>query len=85
MKAKNFLLLFLLSEIGVNVYAIDWEAKIDGICYKSNYKGVYVVRDVTNLEPSMYSGDIVIPDSVTYQGITYPVKYIESHAFAGLG
>lgn len=85
MKAKNFLLLFLLSEIGVNVYAIDWEAKIDGICYKSNYKGVYVVRDVTNLEPSMYSGDIVIPDSVTYQGITYPVKYIESHAFAGSG
>lgn len=30
---------------------------------------------------SEYSGDIIIPSSVTYEGITYNVTYIKSYAF----
>ncbi len=72
MKKKILLLLMLL--IGcLNINAFE----ADGITYK--------ITSEENLEVEVrydkYSGDIVIPESVTYNGTTYSVTAIGNEAF----
>ena len=74
MKRINLIFLFIVIECfaGIRLYAYD--AVIDGIYY--NFSGQNAT--VTN---GYYSGIIVIPESVTYQGITYSVTSIGNSAF----
>lgn len=55
----------------------EYSFKVDGICYKYNSDStVYVTRgDMT------YSGDISIPESVTYKRVTYTVTGIGGWTF----
>lgn len=61
----------------MSVCAYDFE--IDGILYNLYSNGVIVTHNENLTE--FYTGDIVIPEQVTYQGITYRVVSIDEKAF----
>ena len=83
----TFLLTALLSAVGANVYAHNIEvANADGVTI------YYVWTNQTELKVSYrgsnydsysneYSGAVNIPESVTYNGKTYPVTSIGGSAF----
>jgi len=73
----TFFLTMQLSMMGVDMFAYD--AKVDGIYY--NLSGE--VATVTRNSSGDYSGDVVIPPSVTYNGTIYPVTSIEDWTFYG--
>ncbi len=90
MKQQNikFLLTLLISMLSVKAPAHDIEvANSDGVIIYYTY-----INDSTELEVSYqgskydsysneYSGDVVIPESVTYNEKTYPVTSIGEYAF----
>ena len=56
--------------------------EVDGIYYLSNGSEAIVSPQSLNaLNPSYYSGDVVIPETVTYNGVTYLVTAIGNQAF----
>ena len=71
----TLLLTLLLSMMSTNTFAYDVE--IDGIYYNL-FKDKYA--EVTSGDNS-YSGDVVIPEKVTYEGVEYPVESIRERAF----
>ena len=80
-KLSTLLLTLLLSMISTDTFAYDFE--IDGIYYnlidgkaaEVTYKGP---RSDTG---QSYSGEVVIPEKVTYKGVEYPVDGIGYFAF----
>ena len=63
--------------------ACAYDFEIDGIYYKLNgdeaivtYRGAYATS-----HSNEYSGNVVIPEKITYNNITYPVTGIDSFAF----
>jgi len=74
---KVILLCFCLL-LGFNAFAYD--AEIDGIYY--NFSGDEATVTSGNFSYS-YSGSIIIPESVTYEGKTYSVTSIGLSAFDG--
>ena len=72
---KQILLLTLLLSVAANAFAI--EAEINGLWYelvtKADYKGASVIKYKNNVK---YSGDIVIPETVEYEGANYNVTSI---------
>ena len=83
MKLKSFsILLVLLMCMAANV-AFAYSAQIDGIYYSFN--GDKAIVTYQKIEQgnykSDYSGVVVIPKSVTYNGKTYVVTNIGDHAF----
>ena len=83
---KNYFLLLTLLCLSLSARAHD--AEVDGIFYKLDaairtatvtYKGDYY--DSYNNE---YSGDVVIPETVTYNGITYSVTSLGENCFCTL-
>ena len=81
---KRTLLLFLILVISVSMGA--WaQVKIDGIYYNLNEeaKTAEVIKPLfANDYMTNYSGDIVIPASVTYEGKDYIVTSLGSSAFS---
>ena len=79
-KTKKFFLIIVVllcsSTLG---FATDVE--IDGITYYLNNYNGKLTADVISPEEGEYSGDIVIPESVTYKSKTYPVTGIFDYAF----
>ena len=80
---KFFLLLTLLC---LSLSARAHDAEVDGIFYDLDaanktatvtYKG-----DNYNSYSNEYSGDVVIPETVTYNGITYSVTSLGDYCFA---
>ena len=58
--------------------------KVDGIYYLKNGNEAWVTyRGSDYYEYNEYFGSVVIPESVTYNGTTYPVTGIVSNAFMG--
>ncbi len=79
MKKFYYLLLMMVVPITMNAY----DFKVDGLCYNwLNGSGteVEVTRDDGN---NKYSGDVVIPETVTYNEKTYAVTRIGNLAFYG--
>ena len=75
---RLLMMLFLLF-INGNLFAIDFE--VNGITYHTSAltnTDVWVTGKAKN-----YTGDIVIPESVSYQGNTYTVTTIDEDAFYG--
>ena len=70
------ILLFLCLFISFNTFAYD--ALIDGIYYNFNGDNAEVTYGVNS---NAYSGDVVIPVSVTYNSKTYSVTSIGDEAF----
>lgn len=86
---KN-LLFFMLALISVIMPARAYDFMADGLCY--NYYGdgttvtVTYERATTSGNGNGYSnlsGDLIIPESVAHDGITYPVVAIGDYAFYG--
>ena len=74
--------LLILACISMRALAYDFEA--DGIYYyirsQSTSPEVFV-SSCSQPEYNCYSGDVVIPETVTYEGVTYTVTQILSYAF----
>ncbi len=64
----------------INIESITFE--VDSKCYRVMDESSLSVM-ANNEEATRYSGDVVIPDSVTYAGTTFAVTGIESNAFDG--
>ena len=79
---KNYfsLLLALLMSM-VSTTALAYHAEIDGIYY--NFSRTTAQVTYKSADYNSYSGDVVIPESVDYNGITYIVVEIGRGAFWG--
>ena len=71
------ILLFLVA-LFVATKAFAYEAQIDGIYYNFDHENK--TATITDGDFS-YSGDIVIPEKVRYNGVEYSVTSIGSYAF----
>lgn len=88
LKRLSFLIAFLCCAFSAQAY----DAEVDGIYYNFSYTYTEVVTltlSVTHLSnnssfnESAYTGAVVIPETVTYEGTTYRVTGIGSRAFRG--
>ena len=70
-------MLLLLCALPLTVSA--YEFMVDGIAYFRNYG----TTSVTVTSGGDYSGEIIIPEEVSYNGTTYSVTHIGDHAFGG--
>ena len=75
---KKLILLFVLTLLPLLASAYD--AKINGIYY--NFSGNEARVTYQRYYNSDYSGNIVIPELVTYKGKSYSVTTIETCAFS---
>ena len=75
-KCIRGLLLFLAAGYAAGIYAYDFQ--VDGIYYTIVGETVEVDDDGSRIA---YSGEVVIPPSVTYNGKEYPVTSIGDRAF----
>ncbi len=76
-----------LKKIGNVITVADvYDFMVDGICYKINNDGTTVTVTSERETYPRYnnlSGDIVIPEVVTHDGVTYSVTAIDRNAFEG--
>ena len=82
----TFVLTMLMSMVGLQAFA-DWD-DWDNIVYKVGDLYYYLDYDnnqaqVTYMPSGKYTGDIVIPSSITYEAKTFSVTSIGSSAFFG--
>lgn len=79
----QLLMLLLVTLQPFTTAAHDFE--VDGIYYEFLFNQIAVTfqGDHLNDYPDCYSGEVIIPDSVTYEGTTYPVSVIGNSAFYG--
>ena len=77
---KLLLVLMLLLSTAINAFAV--EVEIGGLWYDviTKAKEAQVIQYKNN---NYYSGDIVIPESVEYNGVTCSVTSIGNSAFSG--
>ena len=75
MERKLVLILIALFTLSVSAEVVE----IDGISYNLISKGN--IAEVTG--NNHYSGDVVIPETVTYNAVTYSVTTIRKNAFTG--
>ena len=64
------------------IVEIPYTFEVDGTSYHATTMNSASVM-ANNNQATLYSGDVVIPDSVTYEGMTFAVTGIESNAFDG--
>ena len=76
---KQLLLLALLLSMAASAFAVEVEN--DGLWYdvSTETKEAKVIKYKSF---NMYKGDIVIPETVTYEGAAYSVSSIELGAFS---
>lgn len=75
MKKLFFILVSFLMPIIASADAVE----INGVYYNLISKGK--IAEVTS-NPNKYSGDVIIPEKITYEGIEYIVKTIDEKAFS---
>jgi hypothetical protein len=76
---KPLLLLFLLALLPLTAMADAVE--INGIYYNLVEKAIKIAEVMQH--PNKYTGDVVIPEKVDYNGASYSVTSIGSSAFYG--
>lgn len=81
MKKKRLLILMALLPLVANAYNVE----IDGICYNLSGNEAEVISSGYSEDGSKYSGAIVIPELVNYNGKTYTVTSIGNEAFSFCG
>ena len=77
MKRQGFGILLTMLMSMTSIVAFAYSAKVNGIYY--NFSGTKAT--VTSSNSSAYSGNVVIPETVSYNGTTYSVTSIGSYAF----
>ena len=65
--------------------ALIYDTIVDGICYRfrESEASVTYYSNNTELNSSVYNGNLVIPESVSYLGSSYVVTSISEYAFSG--
>ena len=77
---KIFVFLFsLILSVVFSTSALAYDVEIDGICYNLNSEGK--TAEVTFVDKN-YSGEVVIPSSITSKGKEYTVTSIGYRAFS---
>jgi hypothetical protein len=62
--------------------ALAHDFEVDGICYNINDgEATVTYRGHNNVHNGRYTGDVTIPETVTYDGVTYAVTAIGTDAF----
>lgn len=76
---KQLLLIVMLLSTAASAFAVE-EVEIDGLWYEvvAKAKEAKVIQHKNNVK---YNGDIVIPETVVYEGVTYSVTSIGDYAF----
>ena len=77
MKIKVIFVCYIIIFVCPNIFAYDF--KTDGLYYNIIEDGVEVTNDAYN--PTNYSGDLVIPNVVYWEGNSYSVIQIGKYAF----
>ena len=85
---KKILMLITMLSVSINAFA-DWDFKVDNIYYEitDQYDNIVevthggITQGYFTPYESSYSGDIAIPERVSYNGETYIVQGIGIHAF----
>ena len=86
-KLTTLLLALLLPVTAMAISEDVYDFEVDGIYYKIDNNEACVTYKThyssphTNTYESDYTGDVIIPVNVTYNGSTYPVTKIGDHAF----
>jgi hypothetical protein len=81
MDTTKKLITLLLAMLAVNT-SIAYDFKVNGIYYLVNGSEATVTAPTPYyIHSNDYTGDVVIPETVTYQGVTYPVTAIGEYAF----
>ena len=78
MKRFTLFLFSLILSVVFSTSALAYDVEIDGICYNLNSEGK--TAEVTSGEEE-YSGEVVIPSSITVEGKEYTVTSIGNDAF----
>lgn len=78
---RKFLSLFLMAYMSVGAFA--YSAKIDGIYYNFHNWDNTVEVTYRDQNYNSYSGEVVVPATVEYNGTEYTVTSIDSEAFRG--
>lgn len=79
---KKLLTTLLLALMTANIALAYDYFEVDGIYYLSNgSEAIVSPRSLNAINPSHYYGDIVIPETVTNNGVTYTVTTIGDKAF----
>ena len=78
--AKKTKLFTLFLALAASIGMVNASVEIDGIAY--NLNETELTAEVTSKSPE-YSGEVIIPSSVTYNGTTYSVTSIGDYAFYG--
>ena len=79
MNRKILLALLLSMLFSIDVRAYDF--MVGGIYYNIDGGEATVTYTINEWNYNHYKGDIIIPETVTYNNVTYPVTTIGSHAF----
>ena len=64
-----------------NIVGMPYTFEVNGTSYHAT--SLSAARVIADVEGTLYCGDVVIPDSVTYEGTTFAVTGIEGNAFDG--
>lgn len=75
---KHFLVL-LISLVSIQLMAHDIE--VDGIYYNFNSDGVSVTYEGDSYTSAKYTGELIIPATINYEGKVYDVTSIVDHSF----
>ena len=78
---KKFFLLLTLLCLSLSARAHD--AEVDGIFYNLDAANKTATVTYDGEYNNAYSGDVVIPETVTYDGITYSVTSLGNYCFFG--
>ena len=90
MKKVLLLIVAALMAVGMEMRAEDVDVikvTIDGVRYAAFYSQwygnvAYVIHTEDDLtKPSGYTGDIVVPATITHEGVEYNVRYVDEFAF----
>ena len=82
---KNFVKISLLLAILLPLTAAAYDFEVDGIYYKIDGSNATVTYqgEIYWQSHYHYTGDVNIPSTVTYNGVTYSVTAIDEYAFFG--
>lgn len=80
LEMKKIAIIFVLLASFAKTYAFTGEAEIDGLWYYIVTKGK-TATVIRYKDMQRYTGDIVIPDKVNYDGVDCTVTGIENYAF----
>ena len=84
MKHNYFKYLFIVLFISCTTVATAHDFEVDGICYNilsEEDKTVEVTYKGTSFSSAVYSGNVVIPESVMHDNIIYVVTAVGNYAF----